>query len=263
LVEEKVMKNLLKKHMLLALFVGISINYVSSMIATHPDERIPFSVEYQKMLDDIVVKFKADNPGDYKGYVVGYYPFFINCWPAEKKIFVRKDAISKDNVYDLSKEEFEFLLGRVVGSILTNMDQKNIIKQARKRADNHGFGFSLLGSAAGVMPIAIISRRNDWSYYISLGAGVVAGLVGSLISQTVADYYGYNFETYAASDLQKMEYDLDEMSVQTLDCHDAAIKLIGKYIEVDNSKKTINIRPSNKDRIARIKEMINKKQQVL
>lgn len=247
------MKDLLKKQLLLAFVVILSLFSGHSMVVARNEVGIPFSSEYQEILDDVVKKIKEGKPGDYKGYTVFNVPYLAKVFTKDKKI-----CLDHDSLYTLSKDEIKFELGRQVGYTLPNMDQKYVVEQAISRAGRHYLGFSFLGTLVGACPAVALSIRNDWSDVTSIGVVGAAGIAGGLIFSVVANYCGYGVACITSA-LQKREYDLDEMSAEKLNCHEAAINYIGKLVYSNvPAAKTI---PSNKDRIARLEELRKKKQQ--
>lgn len=255
------MKNLLKKQLLLAFVVVLSLFYGLNMLAADDKASIPFNAEYQEMLDDVVKKLNVGNPGDYEGYTISMVSYFTFNVPSLAKTFTKDKKIYLDrhSLYTLSKDEVKFLLGRQVGDTLPNMDQKYVVEQAFARAYSHHMGFSFLGTLVGACPAAVISIRNGWSNVMSMGVSIVSGIAGGLIFPTVAHYCGFNAEAYITLALQKREFELDEKVVEKLDCHEAAINYISKQVYPNvPAAKTI---PSNKDRIARIQKLIEKKKQ--
>lgn len=250
------MNNALKRNVLLILMV------TSGIFVQGFENHVPFDLEHQKMLDNIVKKFKAGKSGDYKGYTVKNASYCTSVIKEEKKIMVNHMALST-----LSRQELEFLLAKRIYYVSANIDEKSIVKQAYKRAVIHRLGFQLpaIGAScilfASFFTLYLPDANLSDPYTLALCglSSFIASGIGIVIGGKIADYYDVTTENYISSDCQILIYTMDKVAAETLDCHEAAITVIGKSRYDYTTNKEIKMFPTNKERIERIQSLLKKR----
>lgn len=249
------MKNLLKKQLLLAFVMGFSLFSGHSMVVAMGNEaHTPFGAEYQKILDELVKKFNAGNPGDYKVYINNSASIYTQIENDEKKILVGDEVLRS-----LSQRELEFAFGGQICYMQINKD--DVAKKAMARANKHRLNFTVGGSVSIGLPTYALNMYFNSSWPVYLVTTGFAAVTGSLMGMKIAEYCGCTNEEYISSDMQKIIHELDEKLVEKLDCHEDAINYINRLNEAQQSKGEINIFPLKEKRIARIVELWAKKAQ--